>query len=141
MRRATASHEVLASPEDVWNFVADPGHFGDWWPGIAAVEPDRRGLAPGARWIVRADVRPTLLKSSGYSGVMVIREVHPCDRLNWTLTGDRWDVELRLEGVGPDRTMVTLEVTAGWLVPLPRSLARRALTRLYNLCQTAAAVE
>jgi uncharacterized protein YndB with AHSA1/START domain len=138
MRRATASRELLASREDVWNFVTDPAHFGDWWPGIAAVEPDRRGLAPGARWTVRADVRPTLLKSSGYSGVMVLREVHPYDRLSWTLTGDRWDVELRLEAAAPDCTRATLEVTAGWLVPLQRSLAGRALTRLYNLCQTTA---
>jgi hypothetical protein len=141
MRRATASREVLAAREDVWNFATYPGYFGDWWPGIAAVEPDRRGLAPGARWTVRADVRPTLLKSSGYSGVMVFREVHPYERLSWTLTGERWDVELRLEAVAPERTLVTLDVTAGWLVPLPRSVARRALTRLHNLCQTAATVE
>ena len=138
MRRATASRELLASPEDVWNFVTEPGHLGDWWPGIAAVEPDRRGLAPGARWIVRADTRPVLLKASGYSGVLVIRDVRPYERLSWTLTGDRWDVEVRLEPAGDDRTRVTLDVTAGWLVPLPRSVARRALERLYNLCQTAA---
>ena len=138
MRRATASRELLASPEDVWNFVTEPGHLGDWWPGIAAVEPDRRGLAPGARWIVRADTRPVLLKASGYSGVLVIRDVRPYERLSWTLTGDRWDVDVRLEPVGDDRTRVTLEVTAGWLVPLPRSVAHRALERLYNLCQTAA---
>jgi uncharacterized protein YndB with AHSA1/START domain len=138
MRRATASRELLASPEDVWNFVTEPGHFGDWWPGIAAVEPDRRGLAPGARWNVHADTRPVLLKASGYSGVLVIRDVRLYERLSWTLTGDRWDVELRLEPAGAERTRVTLEVTAGWLVPLPRSVARRALARLYNLCQPAA---
>jgi len=141
MPRASASRELLASREDVWNFVIDPGHFGDWWPGIGAVEPDRRGLAPGARWTVRAEERPRLIRSSGYSGVLVIREVRPFERLGWTLTGDRWDVELQLETVAPERTGVTLEVTAGWLVPLPRSLARRALARLYNLCQTAAALE
>jgi uncharacterized protein YndB with AHSA1/START domain len=138
MRRAIASRELLASREDVWNFVTEPAHFADWWPGIAAVEPDRRGLAAGARWTVHAESRPLLMKSSGYSGVLVLREVHPFERLAWTLTGDRHDVELRLETAAADRTRVTLEITAGWLVPLPRMLARRALTRLYDLCQTAA---
>jgi uncharacterized protein YndB with AHSA1/START domain len=141
MRRATASRELLASREEVWNFVTEPGHFGDWWPGIAGVEPDRRGLAPGARWTVHAETRPTLFKASGYSGVLVIRDVRPYERLSWTLTGDRWDVDLRLEAAAPDRTRVTLDVTAGWLVPLARSLPRRALNRLYNLCQPAATVE
>jgi uncharacterized protein YndB with AHSA1/START domain len=141
MRRATASRELLASREEVWSFITEPSHFGDWWPGIASVEPDRRGLAPGARWTVRADVRPTLLKASGYSGVLVIRDVRPNERLSWTLTGDRWDVDLRLEAAAPERTRVTLDVTAGWLVPLQRSLPRRALNRLYNLCQTAATLE
>jgi len=140
MRQATASRELLAAREDVWSFVTEPGHFADWWPGIAAVEPDRRGLAPGARWTVRAAERSTLFRSSGYSGMLVLREVHPFERFCWTLTGARIDVALQLHATEPDRTHASLEVTAGWLVPLPRSLPRRALTRLYNLCQTAAAV-
>src|ERR671935_2554369 len=112
MRRATASRELLAAREDVWSFVAEPRRFADWWPGIAAVEPDRRGLAPGARWIVHAATRPVLLKASGYSGVLVVRAVEPFERLAWTLTGDRLDVELRLESTRPDRTRVSLEITA-----------------------------
>ena len=140
MRRATASRELLAAREDVWSFVTEPGHFADWWPGIAAVEPDRRGLAPGARWTVHAAERPTLFKSSGYSGMLLVRAVHPFERLSWTLTGDRIDVDLHLRATEPDRTEALLEVTAGWLVPLPRSLPRRALARLHNLCQTAASV-
>src|SRR5919108_4323512 len=110
MRRAIASRELLASREDVWNFITEPAYLADWWPGIAAVEPDRRGLEPGARWTVRAESRPVLMKSSGYSGVLVLREVLPLERLAWTLTGDRHDVDLRLEALAADRTRVTLEI-------------------------------
>ena len=61
MARASASRELLASREDVWAFLAEPRHFSDWWPGVAAVTPGRRGLVPGARWEIHGVDRPTLL--------------------------------------------------------------------------------
>ena len=64
MPRASATRELLASREDVWAFVAEPHHFPDWWPGVAAVEPDRRGLAEGARWHVHGKDQPTLLAAA-----------------------------------------------------------------------------
>jgi uncharacterized protein YndB with AHSA1/START domain len=138
MPRAAATRELLAAREDVWQFVAEPRHFADWWPRIAAVEPDRRGLAPGARWVVHATATPTLFRKSGFSGTLVVREVRPYELLAWTLTGDNLEVALELRATAPDRTRVTLEVRAPWLAPLPRSLPRNALGRLYALCQTAA---
>ena len=60
-REATA--ELLASREDVWAFLAEPYHLADWWPGIGGVQPDRRGLAPGARWEVYGGSSPTLLRT------------------------------------------------------------------------------
>ena len=54
------------------------------------------------------------------------------------MTGDRLDAELLLEETAPDRSRALLEVSAAWLVSFPRSLPRRALTRLHDLCQTAA---
>jgi uncharacterized protein YndB with AHSA1/START domain len=137
MPRASASRELLASRDDVWAFIAEPRHFADWWPGVAAVEPDRRGLAEGARWrIVTAD-RPTLLRRATSSGMLLVRAVRPPELFGWTLTGDHIDGELRLEPRG-ERTLAVLELDAPWLVGLSRSLPRRALTRLYALCQTAA---
>jgi uncharacterized protein YndB with AHSA1/START domain len=138
MPRASASRELLASRDDVWAFIAEPRHFADWWPGIAAVQPDRRGLAEGARWqIVTAD-RPTLLRRATSSGMLLVRAVRPPERFGWTLTGDHIDCELRLEPRDEERTLAVLELDAPWLFGLSRSLPRRALTRLYALCQTAA---
>jgi len=138
MPRVSAARELLASREDVWEFIADPGHFADWWPGVAAVEPDRRGLAEGARWTIRSTERPTLFRRSGYSGTLLVRAVNRPRRFAWTLTGDRLDAELLLEEIAADSTRALLEVSAAWLVSFPRSLPRRALTRLHDLCQTAA---
>ena len=58
----TARKELLAPLEDVWLFLAEPHHLTDWWPGVAGVTPDRRGLAPGARWRLHAPMRPSLLR-------------------------------------------------------------------------------
>jgi uncharacterized protein YndB with AHSA1/START domain len=140
MPRVTAARELLASREDVWQFISEPHHFADWWPGVAAVEPDRRGFAEGARWTIHAAQQPTLFRRSGYSGTLLVRGINRPRRFAWTLTGDRLDAELLLEETKPDRTRALLELSAAWLVSLPRSLPRRALTRLHDLCQTASAI-
>jgi uncharacterized protein YndB with AHSA1/START domain len=138
MPRASASRELLASREHVWTFVAEPHHFPDWWPGIAAVQPDRRGLAEGARWHVHGTDRPTLFRRPTSSGILLVRSVQAPERFAWTLTGDHIDAELRLQEGEPDRTIAVLEVEAPWLYGISRALPRKALTRLHALCQTAA---
>jgi uncharacterized protein YndB with AHSA1/START domain len=138
MPRASASRELLASRDDVWAFIAEPHHFSDWWPGIGGVSPDRRGLAPGARWEVHGVDRPTLLRRATSSGLLLVRAVETGERFAWTLTGDHIDAELRLEEQEPTRTVAILEVEAPWLYGFSRALPRRALTRLHALCQTAA---
>ena len=60
MPRVEAARRLLAPREDVWAFLAEPHNLADWWPGIAAVEPDRRGLAAGARWQIRGTNRASL---------------------------------------------------------------------------------
>lgn len=137
MPRAIATRELPASRAEIWTYLAEPDRLTQWWPRVAAVRPGSAGLVAGARWVVEASDQPALFRRSGYSGALVVREVDPPERVAWTLTGDRFDVELRLEESSPDRTRAVLAVTAGWLVPLPRSLPRRALTRLHDLCQTA----
>jgi hypothetical protein len=138
MPRVSASRELLASRSDVWQFIAEPRHFADWWPGISAVQPDRRGLAEGARWqIITAD-RPTLLRRATSSGMLLVRAVRVPELFGFTLTGDHIDAELRLDAESEDRTAAVLELEAPGLFGLSRALPRRALTRLHALCQTAA---
>jgi hypothetical protein len=136
MPRVTASRELLASRDEVWQFIAEPRHFADWWPGIATVQPDRRGLAEGARWQILTADRPTLLRRSSSSGMLLVRAVRAPELFGWTLTGDHIDAELRLEEKA-DRTVAVLELDAPWLLGISRALPRRALTRLHALCQTA----
>lgn len=138
MPRLIETRELLASREDVWSFIAEPRHFADWWPGVSAVQPDRRGLAEGARWQIRTADRPTLFRRATSSGMLLVRAVRAPELFAWTLTGDHIDAELRLETRGEDRTVAALEVEAPWLLGLSRALPRRALTRLHALCQTAA---
>jgi uncharacterized protein YndB with AHSA1/START domain len=138
MPRASASRELLASREDVWAFIAEPHHFSDWWPGVVAVQPDRRGVAEGARWHVQSPDRPTLLRRATSSGMLLVRAVRAPELFAWTLTGDHIDAELRLEPRGDERTLAVLELEAPWLLGFSRALPARALTRLYALCQTAA---
>jgi|SRR5438270_10598224 len=138
MPRVSASRELLAPRDDVWSFIAEPRRFADWWPRVASVEPDRRGLAPGARWVVHATSEPTLFRRSGFSGTLLVREVQRLELVSWTMTGDNLDAELHLRAVTPDKTEARLDVSAPWFASVPRSLPKRALARLYDLCQTTA---
>ena len=138
MPRVEAERELLAPRRDVWAFLAEPHHLPDWWPGVAGVEPDRRGLSEGARWRVRAADRPSLFRRSRAPGMLLVRRVDEPALVAWHLTADRLDVELRLEAVGADRTRAALVVSSPWLVGFGRSLPRKALSRLHDLCQTAA---
>src|SRR5438552_18461107 len=103
MPRASASRELLASREDVWSFIAEPHHFADWWPGVAAVRPDRRGLAEGARWEVQSPDRPTLFRRATASGMLLVRVVRPPGLFVWTPIGHQHDAQLRLETRGHHR--------------------------------------
>jgi uncharacterized protein YndB with AHSA1/START domain len=138
MPRASASRELLASREDVWAFIAEPHHFPDWWPGVGGVEPDRRGLAEGARWHLHGIDRPTFARRAASSGMLLVRTARRPERFAWTLTGDHLDAELQLDEREPQRTLATLVIEAPWLYGFSRALPRRALTRLHALCQTGA---
>ena len=148
MPRYAADRVLLAPPEDVWAFLAEPYHLADWWPGIGGVEPDRRGLAAGARWRIRASdvlpsapvlplIGPALLRRPGASGTLLVTDVLPGRRLAFQLVEERIEAEIELDAIEHDRTRVGLVVDASWTV-MRRSFPRLALAHLYDLVQTSA---
>src|SRR3954452_6506661 len=136
--RMQASRELLAARPEVWRFVAEPYHLADWYPGISGVTPDRRGSAAGARWEIVASNEPTLLRKPRASGTLVVTAADEPRLFVFQLVGEKLTVHVDLEAVAADRTLATITVEGPWLIAYRRTLARRALSRLYALCQTAA---
>jgi hypothetical protein len=136
--RVTASKELLSARPDVWGFVAEPYHLADWWPGVAGVQPDRRGSAAGARWQVTAGSEPTFLRKPEAASVLVVTAADEPVLFAFHLTTEKLDVRVDLEATAADRARVTVTVVGPWLFAYRRTLARRAVSRLYALCQTAA---
>ena len=126
----TATLELLAPRADVWAFLAEPYHLADWWPGITGVEPDRRGLAPGARWKVHARKQNLFTGSRTVETMLLVRDVEPYERWSFHVLALKLDAEVRLHATGERRTEVTVVVSKG--------NANLAVKRLYDLVQTAA---
>ena len=137
-----ATRELDAPVRDVWAFLAEPFHLPDWWFGYSGVQPDRRGLASGARWQVRRSSRPGLLRKPGGEGLIVLRTVDPPYTLAWHDVQQKLDMTITLESAGAG-TLATVHVTGPWWRLLPegaRSLPKRSLERLANLVQTSASL-
>jgi uncharacterized protein YndB with AHSA1/START domain len=135
----TAKRELLAPRADVWAFLSEPTRLPDWWPGLRGVHPDRRGLAPGARWKTQGEgkTNPLVGPQADVTGTLVFLDVRPPELVRWQFVNAKIDVELRLSETAADRT------TAELIVDVPpfsgqRRLPAKALGRLYSLCQTAA---
>lgn len=136
----TAARNLPASRADVWAFLTEPEHLREWWPGIGEVQPDRQGLAPGARWRIRGPGRLAhpVGRKPDVAGTLIFLDVKPPALATWQFVDSRVDVELRLTEMDADRTRAELTVTAPFLAGLRRSFPNKALTRLQALCQTAA---
>jgi uncharacterized protein YndB with AHSA1/START domain len=134
----SASRELLAPRPDVWQFLSEPYHLPDWWPTTAGVLPDRRGSAAGARWQVVGGGEPTLFRRPGTAGTLVVTASEPPRLFAFHLAHDRLDVRVELDAVAERRTRAGITVEGPLLIAFRRTLARRAVNRLYALCQTAA---
>lgn len=139
MPQVRATRDLLASADDVWGVLSEPYHLSDWWPGLAVVEPDRRGLAVGARWRVQSR-GATLLRREGVEDTLVVTAADRRVRFAFELVRARTRAELILAPTGERRTNAELTVSGPLLLGFSRSLPKAALTRLYDLCQTDAAL-
>jgi uncharacterized protein YndB with AHSA1/START domain len=136
MPRYAADRVLLAPLTDVWTFLTDPYNLAEWWPGVSGVEPDRRGMAPGARWKVLGPDQPSYLRKPQMTGTLLVLDVVPMQRLSFQLTGDRIEAELSLRPAPDDRTEASLVVEAPFLVGLRRRFPVQALGRLHSLLRT-----
>ena len=130
---------LVASREDVWALVAEPYHLPDWWPAYTGVEPDRRGLAEGARWTVLRSRTPGFLRKPRGKGLIVIQRVSPGEELAWLDVAQNVEAGLRLEDEGRGTRATAFVDGSFWrlLAEGARGLPRLAVARLYDLCQTA----
>jgi hypothetical protein len=136
-----AERELLAPRADVWALVAEPYHLPDWWPGYTGVHPDRRGLAEGARWTVRRSRAPGFLRRPGGEGTIVVRRVDPTLELRWLDVAQQIEASIQLANAAADRTRAAVSVEGPWwrlVAEGGRRLPPQALSRLHDLCQTAA---
>jgi len=133
---ARAARELLAAPEDVWRFIAEPYHLADWWPGLGSVEPDRRGVAPGARWRVGSG-EATLFRRAGSEDTLLVTAAEPMSRFAFELVRARTRADLVLAPADAGRTRAELAVSGPLVLGFSRALPKDALERLHDLCQTA----
>jgi uncharacterized protein YndB with AHSA1/START domain len=107
--KTTRSRRISASPEAVWEVVADPHHLPRWWPGVARVEDVR-----GGRF---TEVIPTRRGKPVRLDFVVLESVPP-HRRSWTqqLEGTpferlltAWTTAVTLEAEGDGACLVTLE--------------------------------
>jgi uncharacterized protein YndB with AHSA1/START domain len=136
MPRFAADRTILAPLDDVWAYLAEPYNLADWWPGVSGVEPDRRGLAPGARWKVIGPDRPSYFRRPQMTGTLVVLDVVPRERIAFQLTGDRIDADLTMRAVDAKSTEVSLIVDGPFLIGLRRRFPAEALGRLHSLLRT-----
>jgi uncharacterized protein YndB with AHSA1/START domain len=133
--RYAAERTLLAPLDDVWAFLSDPYSLADWWPGVSGVEPDRRGLAAGARWKVVGPNQPSYLRKPQVTGTLLVLDVVPKQRFSFQLPSERVDAELELRALAERQTHVSLVVDAPWL-RLRRSFPQQALARLHTLLRS-----
>jgi uncharacterized protein YndB with AHSA1/START domain len=130
-----AKRTLPAPVETVWEVLAEPARWADWWPDLAAAEPTvRRALAPGALWQIEGTNRPSMFRHRLSGGSLLILDVVPLQRLAFQLPGDRVEVELELEAAdGDGETVAKLAVDAPRFAGFRRTMPSEALARLADL--------
>ena len=110
-----------------------PGRLDEVGRTVLRIESDRRGFAPGARWKVRLQTQNIFTGRRQRETMLIVGEIAQFERWTWHLLSEKLDVELRLQALAAERTLVTCTTSGRRRLPEP------ALQRLYDLVQTAAA--
>ena len=135
-----ATRVLRSSRADVWALVGEPYHLPDWWPSYSGVEPDRRGLAEGARWTVLRGRTPGFLRKPGGRALILLERVRPATELAWLDLAQSIEAGVRLDDEGRDTRATAFVSGPFWRIYAEgaRGLPSLAVARLHDLCQTAA---
>jgi uncharacterized protein YndB with AHSA1/START domain len=133
--RFEARRTLPASPEAVWEVLADPARWPEWWPGLVEAEPTvRRALAPGALWQLEGTNRSSLFRRGPQlGGTLLVLDVVPLKRVAFQLNTERADVELDLTRVEDNETQALLAVEVPRFGGIGRTVPSDALSRLAAL--------
>jgi uncharacterized protein YndB with AHSA1/START domain len=132
--RYEARRVLPATVDDVWEVLAEPERLAEWWPGIEAVDPGRRGLVPGGFWRVEGGkTKVAFRRQPQLAGELLVIHVVPRSRVVFQLLTDRVDVELNLEPNEDDQAVATLVVEVPWLAGIRRTYPSDALAGLAAL--------
>jgi uncharacterized protein YndB with AHSA1/START domain len=138
--RYAARRVLPASVEDVWAVLAEPERFRDWWPGVVAVDPGRRGLVPGGLWRVDGGTpKASFRRRPETSGDLLVVEVVPRSRVVFQLMAEGMGVELGIEPDEDGHAAATLAVDARRFTGVGRAFPSEVLANLADLVRPAAA--
>jgi uncharacterized protein YndB with AHSA1/START domain len=128
--RFAAKRTLPAPVETVWEVLAEPTRWAEWWPDLATAEPTvRRALAPGALWQIEGTNRPSLFRRPLSGGSLLVLDVVPLRRVAFQLPADRVEVELE-PATGDGETLATLAVDVPRFAGVRRTTASDALAKL-----------
>lgn len=120
MRRVSASAEIAAGVEDVWEYLAEFRHWSAWGPTVRAVESDAGRVAPGVTGRVQT--------IGGFWLPFEITRCEPRHLWDWKVGGIPATGH-RIEVIGPGMCRVVFTAplfAAPYVVVLRRGLSRLA---------------
>ena len=126
MAKIHRSTTIQATPQSIWEYLAEPTHWPEWDPDMAEVRADGPGFQDGQAWTVRL-VQPI-------TADLTFANVDPHRRLDWNIHALagllRSEATFRLEPLDGGRTTFHYEFEmAGPLGSLIQRLRRTVVER------------
>ena len=141
MAKIERSMSIQATPEAIWEYLAEPSHWPEWDPDMAAVEADAPGFANGQAWTVHL-AQPKITATVEFADVEASRQ------LGWNIRAMaglmKSEATFRLEPLGDGSTTFHYEFEMGGLLgSMVQRLRREVVERGvdHGLANIAAATE